>query len=122
MTKSRGIEESKKRMQKYVFENSEYTVVVPSSEKEIKEEGNGLRIQMDSYLGIIAKGRTNIVFISDKGELVQVRGFLNAGLCSSPIHQDEIDIRVRPMREAIPFVKEWMRETNLKPGYGLEDF
>lgn len=80
------------KMNKYLFEDKNFKIVVPKSTYDLKMEGKELHNCLGSYCDRILAGKTNVVFIrkqnniekpffaaeiSNTGQLKQVHGFAN---------------------------------------------
>ena len=101
--------------EKFVYSDSNYTIVYPDTAKDLAKEGNELNHCVKSYIDKVTAGKTNILFIrkqgavdkpfftveiSDNGNIEQIHGFNNRNLNTEP--------------DLIYFIKDWIAARDLK--------
>ena len=104
-----------KKIEKYKFNDENFTVVIPKLPGELANEGMELHHCVKSYIDRVCDGRTNIAFIrrneelnkpfftveiSNSGSIEQVHGFSNRNANTEPGLEK--------------FVKKWAKEKDLK--------
>lgn len=124
-------DKNSKRWDKWVFEDEQYTVIAPSSAKDLAVEGIALHHCVKNYIPKIANGETNIMFIRKKEdinipfftvEITSMPSFNILNLDDSSNKEDYVIFQVHGLMncnaDTIPglndFISKWAKEKNLK--------
>ena len=104
----------KTNVKKFAYEDDEFMIVVPKTPVEIVNEGSFLHHCVGGYVGRVARGETNILFLRKKSDpyssfytievgndniVRQIHGLCNRWLGNNP--------------EAIPFMVKWVKEKSI---------